>query len=96
MADTLQVDFIDEKTRIEDLKKDLTKKFSSIYRDLEKTQVAVERKVGLEVFNERLEAKADKQMVLNATINKISKGEVEQIFSAKVDKRNVDSMIRNI
>lgn len=66
--------------RTEELKRDLSKKVSSIYRDLEKMQVSVERKVAMDVFNERLEAKADKQMVLNATINKVSKGEVEQLF----------------
>lgn len=63
--------------RSEELKRDLTKKLSSMYRDLEKMQVSVERKVAMDIFNERLEAKADKQMVLNATINKVSKGEVE-------------------
>jgi succinylarginine dihydrolase len=82
--------------RSEELKRDLTKKLSSIYRDLEKMQVSVERKVAMDVFNERLEAKADKQMVLNATINKVSKGEVEQLFLAKADKRDVDGMIRNL
>ena len=76
-SNTLLVDLSDEKIRLEDLKKDLTKKFSSLYRDIEKVQVGLERKVGMDVFNERLEAKADKQMVLNATVNKISKGEVE-------------------
>ena len=50
----------------------------------------------MEVFNEMLEAKADKQMVLNATINKVSKGEVEQLFLGKADKRDVDGMLRNL
>lgn len=56
-------------------------------------QVSVERKVSLEVFNERMEAKADKQMVVNATINKVSKGEIEQLFTSKADKRDVDAML---
>ncbi len=56
----MQVDIRDEKMRFEDLKKDLTKKFSSMYRDFEKLHVDLERKVGMDVFNERLEAKADK------------------------------------
>lgn len=49
----------------------------------------------MDVFNERLEAKADKQMVLNATVNKISKGEVEQVFTTKADKREVEAMVRS-
>ena len=93
---SVQVDLSDDKVRSEELKRDLTKKLSSIYRDLEKMQVSVERKVAMDVFNERLEAKADKQMLLNATINKVSKGEVEQLFLGKADKRDVDGMIRNL
>jgi hypothetical protein len=34
-------------------------------------------------------------MVLNATLNKISKGEVEQLFSSKSDKREVDAILRS-
>ena len=37
----------------------------------------MERKVQLEFFNKAMEAKADKQMVLNAPINKISKIDIE-------------------
>ena len=35
-------------------------------------------------------------MVLNATLNKISKGEVEQVFSGKADKRDIDNMLRSL
>jgi hypothetical protein len=93
---SVQVDLSDDKVRSEELKRDLTKKLSSIYRDLEKMQVSIERKVAMDVLNERLEAKADKQMLINATINKVSKGEVEQLFLGKADKRDADGMIRNL
>lgn len=42
--------------------------------------MCLERKVNLEVFTERVEAKADKQMVLNAVINKVSKIELDQVL----------------
>ncbi len=35
-------------------------------------------------------------MVVNATINKISKGEVEQVFNNKCDKRDFDLVIQGI
>lgn len=46
---------------------------SSIYRELEKLGLNIERKVNIDDFNERLENKADKQMVVNAACNKVNK-----------------------
>jgi len=52
--------------------------------------------VALDQFNERLESKADKQMVLNAVMNKVSKIEMDQQMSHKADKREVDIVLRNL
>ncbi len=35
-------------------------------------------------------------MVINATINKVSKGEVEQLFLSKADKRDIDQMLSSL
>ena len=61
------------RTKLDEAKKDQNKKLSQIYRELEKFQISLERKVGQEDFNERLEIKADKQMIVNAICNKINK-----------------------
>jgi hypothetical protein len=66
------------------------------FRDIEKLQISLERKVALDQFNERLESKADKQMVLNAVMNKVSKIEMDQQMSHKADKREVDIVLRNL
>lgn len=68
-----------ERTRdkLEENKRDLHKKLSQIYRELEKLAISLERKVGTEEFNERLEIKADKQMIVNGLINKVTKSEAE-------------------
>lgn len=55
--------------------------------------MGLERKVNLELFNERVESKADKQMVLNAVINKVSKIELDQVLSTKVDRLDFDSSL---
>jgi hypothetical protein len=55
----------------------VTRKLSQAVKDIEKLSIGLERKVNLEVFNERVETKADKSMVLNATINKVSKVELD-------------------
>lgn len=52
--------------------------------------------MALDQFNERLESKADKQMVLNAVMNKVSKIEMDQQMSHKADKREVDIVLRNL
>ena len=70
----------EEKIKIDEYRKENNKKVSQLYRELEKLQVMLERKVGVEQFNERIESKADKQMVLNAVMNKVSKIEVEQVL----------------
>ena len=56
-------------------------------------QIALERKVQLEFFNQAMEAKADKQMVVNATINKVSKIDFEQILQSKCDKTAHETFI---
>lgn len=64
-----------------------------MYKEIEKLQVGLERKVSLEVFNERVESKADKQMVINAVINKVSKIELEQVLQTKVDRLDFETNI---
>lgn len=39
--------------------------------------MGIDRKVNIEDFNERIEVKADKQMLINALINKPNKSEVD-------------------
>jgi len=46
--------------KIEDGKRDQNKKLSQIYRELEKLNINLERKINIEEFNERLDIKADK------------------------------------
>lgn len=67
--------------KIEDGKRDQNKKLSQIYRELEKLNITLERKINIEEFNERLDIKADKQMIINGLINKINKNEAEQIVN---------------
>lgn len=75
---------------VDSLKTEVNKKITSIFKEIEKLQLAVERKVNVDLFNERVESKADKQMVLNAVINKVSKIELEQFLNSKVDRRDFD------
>ncbi|CDW85981.1 UNKNOWN [Stylonychia lemnae] len=74
--------------KIEEGKRDQNKKLSQIYRELEKLNINQERKVNIEEFNERLEIKADKQMLINGLINKINKSEADQIVNQKVADLN--------
>ena len=86
----------EEKAKVEDHRKDVHKKVGQIFRDIEKMQIALERKVQLEFFNQAMEAKADKQMVVNATINKVSKIDIEQILQSKCDKTAHETFIQAI
>eukprot|EP00347_Sterkiella_histriomuscorum_P015749 403355827 len=72
------------RTKIEEGKRDHNKKLAQIYREIEKLNMAQERKVNIEEFNERLEIKADKQMIINGLINKLNKSEAEQIINHRV------------
>lgn len=90
----MQDEYTDDRSKSEEAKKDIQKKVTMIFRDLEKFQLAMERKVNLDLFNERVESKADKQMVLNAVINKVSKVELEQIMHTKCDKRDVEAALQ--
>lgn len=69
----------------------MTKQLKAAFREIEKLQLSIERKVNLDMFTDRIEGKADKQMVLNAVINKVSKIEVEQALSAKTDRRDFEA-----
>lgn len=53
-------DFQHSKHLNEDFKQEIYKKITQMYREIEKLQVLNERKVNIELFNERLELKADK------------------------------------
>lgn len=53
----------------------------------------MERKVSTEQFTMFLEGKADKQMVLNAVINKVGRVEMEQALQGKVDKGEFESRL---
>ncbi len=55
-----QTDAESVRERIEDSKRDLNKKLAQIYRELEKQQLSLDRRITTEEFNERLETKADK------------------------------------
>ena len=72
--------------KIEEIKRDQNKKLSQIYRELEKLNITIERKVSIEDFNERLDVKADKQMLINGLINKINKTDAEQIVNIKLNE----------
>ena len=52
----------------------------------------MERKVNIDDFNERLEVKADKQMLVNAICNKVNKQDVDASLSMKADIKEVDKM----
>ena len=43
-----------------------------------------------------MEAKADKQMVVNETINKVSKIDIEQILQSKCDKTTHESFVQAV
>lgn len=68
-----------------------------------------ESKVNVEDFNERLETKAEKQMLINGLHNKINKTDVESIYNSKIQEltkefegllgqldRKVDTEISNL
>lgn len=78
--------------KVDEIKKDQNKKLSQIYRELEKIGMTMERKVNTEDFNERLEVKADKQMLVNAICNKVNKQDVDQAMATKMDIKEIDQM----
>ncbi len=65
------------RNKIEEGKREHNKKLAQIYRELEKNQLCLERKVSIEDLNERLEGKADKQMVVNGLLTKSNRGDLE-------------------
>ena len=58
--------------------------------------MALERKVNMDHFTERVESKADKQMVLNAVINKVSKIELDQVLQSKCERRDVEAALSQV
>ena len=44
----------------------------------------------LDVFSQSLESKADKQMVVNATINKVSRVDLENLLKSKCERASLD------
>ena len=52
--------------------------------------------MGLDVFSERIEAKADKQMLANALNAKVGRQEFEQAMASKSDRMDIDMALRNI
>ncbi len=50
----------------------------------------------MDIFTERVESKADKQMVLNAVINKVSKIELDQILASKCERRDVEATLAQV
>jgi hypothetical protein len=46
--------------------------------------------VTLDVFSQSLESKADKQMVVNATINKVSRVDLENLLKSKCERASLD------
>lgn len=87
-------DFEEIRCKIEDNKKDQNKKWAQIYREIEKQALNVERKVNIDEFNERIDIKADKQMVVNAVINKPNKVDIDQAINAKADIIHVEKLIK--
>ena len=85
-----------EKVSAEELKRTYSKQIQHLIREMEKLQVAVERKVNMDIFTERVESKADKQMVLNAVINKVSKIELDQILASKCERRDVEATLAQV
>lgn len=81
------------KEKIECMKKDQNKKFSQIYRELEKLGLALERKVSQDELNERMDQKTDKITVANAISVKANKSEVDQILIQKADIKEVDKLL---
>ena len=70
--------------KVDELKRDQSKKLAQIYRELEKSSISLERKVSIEDFNERLDGKADKQHLMNSLMAKANKGDAEQLFIGKM------------
>lgn len=58
--------------------------------------MALERKVNMDHFTERVESKADKQMVINAVINKVSKIELDQVLQSKCERRDVEAALSQV
>lgn len=54
------------KEKFEFIKKDNNKKFTQIYREIEKFAMQLERKLSVEDFNEKMESKCDKLMLANS------------------------------
>lgn len=52
----------------------------------------MERKVNLEDFNERLDVKADKQLLVNAISTKANKQDVDQALNTKADINELDKL----
>lgn len=75
-----------ERVKWEEQRKEWHRHLTQMVRDVEKVQVQLERKVQLELFTQALEQKADKQMVVNATINKVGKIDLEQLLALKQDR----------
>jgi uncharacterized phage-like protein YoqJ len=86
----------EEREKWEDHRKEWHRNMTQMVRDIEKMQVTMERKVQLEFFNQCMEQKADKQMVVNATINKVSKIDLEHLLQSKCDKSTSDSAFHAI
>ncbi len=63
--------------KVDEIKRDQSKKLAQIYRELEKSSISLERKVSIEEFNERIDGKADKQQLVNSLMAKANKGEAE-------------------
>ena len=53
-------DYEELRMKNDEVKKDLNKKLAPMYRELEKLSSIIDRKVGVDDFNERLDSKADK------------------------------------
>lgn len=70
--------------KVDEVKRDQSKKLAQIYRELEKLSISLERKVSVEDFNERVDSKADKLQISNALTAKANKGEAEQLVITKM------------
>lgn len=68
----------------------MNKKLAQIYRELEKQQLSLERRITSEEFNERVESKADKQMLVNVLQGKVSKSEMEAQINTRVSELRIE------
>ena len=80
--------------RMEEGKRDTQRKMAGIYREMEKLGMAMEKKVAVEELNERLEGKADKQMVVNAVSNKVNRADMEGVLAGKAERSEVEAAVR--